>query len=117
LLWYAIGLIAVFIGYATSQSVMVLYVLYIIDNVLFTFGNGFTTYLHRIVRPGELTPCVSMGITMNHIAAVTVPVGGAYLWKQSGNYQLPFWVGVVIAVVALIATRFIPERPAVPVAA
>ncbi|MDX2065027.1 MAG: MFS transporter [Fimbriimonadaceae bacterium] len=116
LMWYAIGLIAVFVGYATSQTVMVLYVLYIVDNVLFTFGNGFTTYLHRIVRPGELTPCVSMGITMNHIAAVTVPVGGAYLWKQSGNYQLPFWVGVVIAVVSLVATRFIPERPAVAAA-
>jgi MFS family permease len=110
LLWYGIGLIAVFVGYATTSVVPVLYALYIVDNVLFTFGNGFTTYLHRIVRPGELTPCVSMGITMNHVAAVTVPVGGAYLWKVAGNYQAPFWVGVAIAVGSVIATRFIPER-------
>jgi len=84
--------------------------LFIIDNVLFTFNNAFTTYLHRIVRPGELTPCISMGITFSHVAAVTVPIGGAYLWKMSGNYQLPFWVGVALAIVSLIATRFIPAR-------
>jgi hypothetical protein len=26
----------------------------LIDNVLFSFRVGFTTYLHRIVRPNEL---------------------------------------------------------------
>jgi MFS family permease len=117
LLYYGLGLVFVFVGYATIKRIEVLYFLFILDNVLFTFGNGFTTYLHRIARPGELTPCVSMGITMNHVAAVTVPVGGAYLWKMAGNYQAPFWVGVVIACGSLIATRFIPDRPAAPVEA
>jgi hypothetical protein len=82
--------------------------LFLIDNVLFSFGVGFTTYLHRIVRENELTPCLAMGTTMNHIAAVTVPVGGAWLWKHYNNYQLPFWVGVAIAAVSLIATRWLP---------
>jgi hypothetical protein len=50
-----------------------------------------------------------MGVTMNHIAAVTVPIGGAALWKATGNYQLPFWVGVGIAFVSLVATRWLPE--------
>ena len=49
-----------------------------------------------------------MGTTMNHIAAVTVPVGGAWLWQHYSNYQLPFWVGVTIAAVSLIATRWLP---------
>lgn len=111
LTFYAIGLIVVFLGYATLQTVGALYALFLIDNVLFTFGIGFTTYLHRIVRPGELTPCVSMGVTMNHIAAVTVPVGGAWLWQTTKNYQLPFWVGVGIAAVSLVATRWLPQGP------
>src|SRR5258708_24594711 len=102
--FYSIALILVFLGYATFQSVGALYALFLIDNVLFTFGVGFTTYLHRIVRPGELTPCLSMGVTMNHIAAVTVPVGGAWLWLHYKNYQLPFWVGVTIACFSLVAT-------------
>ncbi len=111
LTFYAIGLIVVFLGYATWQNVWALYALFLIDNVLFTFGIGFTTYLHRIVRPGELTPCLAMGTTMNHIAAVTVPVGGALLWKSTGNYQVPFWVGVGIAAIALVATRWLPQGP------
>jgi MFS family permease len=108
LTFYSIGLIVVFLGYATSQTVWALYGLFLVDNVLFSFGVGFTTYLHRIVRPGELTPCVSMGVTMNHVAAVTVPVGGAWLWEHYRNYQIPFWVGVAVATVSLFATRWLP---------
>jgi MFS family permease len=108
LTFYSIGLIVVFLGYASVQNVHALYALFLIDNVLFSFGVGFTTYLHRIARPNEMTPCLAMGTTMNHIAAVTVPVGGAWLWQHYHNYQLPFWVGVGIAAVALIANRWLP---------
>lgn len=108
LTFYSVGLIAVFLGYATFQNVGALYALFLIDNVLFSFGVGFTTYLNRIVHPDELTPCLAMGVTMNHIAAVTVPAGGAWLWERLGNYQAPFWVGVVIAAISLLATQRLP---------
>ena len=113
LTFYAIGLIVVFLGYAVTRSVNALYALFLIDNILFSFSVGFTTYLHRIVRPGEMTPCLAMGVTMNHIAAVTVPIGGALLWQKMNNYQLPFWVGTAIAAISLIATRFLPDGPRV----
>lgn len=109
--FYAVGLIVVFLGYALTRSVEALYALFLLDNILFSFSVGFTTYLHRIVRPGEMTPCLAMGVTMNHVAAVTVPVGGAWLWQHSNNYQLPFWVGTFIAAISLIATRFLPDGP------
>jgi MFS family permease len=109
LIFYSVALIVVFLGYATFQTVGALYALFLIDYVLFSFGMGFTTYLHRIVRDGELTPCLAMGTTMNHIAAVTVPVGGALLWTYSKNYQLPFWVGVGIATISLFATFSLPK--------
>jgi len=117
LTFYSIGLIVVFLGYATFHSVGALYGLFLIDNILFSFGVGFTTYLNRIVREGEMTPCLAMGVTMNHIASVSVPIGGAWLWQHYGNYQLPFWVGVSIAAVSLVATRWLPmgaRAPAVP---
>lgn len=110
---YAVGLLFVFIGYATIHNIAWLYALYIIDNVLFTFGNGFTTYLHRIVRPGDLTPTLAMGVTFNHIAAVTVPFFGALLWKQTGNYEAPFLAGIVIVLVSFVATRYLPAGPRV----
>ena len=107
--FYSIGLIVVFAGYAIFRNVYTLAALFLLDNILFSFSVGYTTYLHRIVRKDELTPCLAMGTTMNHIAAVAVPVGGALLWQHSGNYQLPFWVGVAIACVALIANRWLPS--------
>lgn len=109
LLFYSATLVVLFIGYATFRSREVLYLLFIIDRILFNFSVGYTTYLHRIARPNELTPCVSMGVTMNHIAAVTVPVGGAYLWKMTSNYQLPFWIGVVVAFISLLANYRLPH--------
>ena len=114
LTFYSIGLIVVFFGYATFQSVYALYALFLIDNVLISFGVGFTTYLHRIVRPGELTPCLAMGTTMNHIAAVAVPCAGAWLWQRFHNYQIPFWVGVGIAAVALVANQWLPKESRMP---
>jgi MFS family permease len=106
---YAIAIILIFLGYATIQNAFVLYALYIIDNVLFTFSIGFNLYLNRIVRPGELTPSLAMGVTMNHVAAVSLPILGAFVWQQTGNYQLPFYLGMGLAVMALIATRKLPE--------
>jgi MFS family permease len=111
LTFYSAALIAVFLGYATFHNALALCALYLIDNVLFSFGMGFTTYLNRIVRPGELTPCLAMGTTMNHVAAVIVPVGGAWLWHYSDNYQLPFWVGVGVAAVSLFATQRLSGHP------
>jgi hypothetical protein len=107
--FYSIGLIAVFLGYASIRSAAALYGLFLTDNILFSFGVGFTTYLHRIARKDELTPCLAMGTTMNHIAAVLVPTCGAWLWMRYHDYQLPFWVGVTIAVIALMANYWLPK--------
>lgn len=114
LFYYSIGLIVVFLGYATFRTAGALVALFLIDNVLFSFSVGYTTYLNRIVRKNELTPCLAMGVTMNHIAAVTVPIGGALLWYHFHNYQIPFWVGVAVALVALFANRWLPNGPARP---
>lgn len=106
---YSISIIAIFAGYATIKVPLVLYALYVVDNVMFTFSIGFNTYLHRIVRPGEMTPCLAMGVTMNHVAAVSLPLIGAYVWHRTGNYQIPFAIGMGLAIVALVATQWIPD--------
>lgn len=117
LTFYALALIAIFAGYASVRHVGVLYALFLLDNILFTFSVGFTTYLHRIARPGELTPCLAMGTTMNHVAAVIVPITGALMWQHWHNYTLPFWLGATIALAALAATRLLPSGPATAVEA
>ena len=85
---YYAAIALAFFGYAVSRDPGTLKVLYVIDNILFSLGVSITTYLNRIVRPGELMPTLSMGQTMNHVAAVAVPVSGGLLWHAFG-YHAP----------------------------
>ena len=101
---YYIGIALAFTGYAVTSDVNTLKVLYVIDNMLFALGVSLTTYLNRIARKGELTASLSMGQTMNHIAAVVIPVTGGLLWSRFG-YHAPFWAGVAAAIASLIITQ------------
>ena len=105
---YYVVLTAVFAGYATIRMPSILFALYVTDALLSSFGMGLTTYLNRIVRPGDLTPSLAMGLTMNHVAAVIVPVTGGILWHTSGNYQIPFWIGVGLAAVSVASALRLP---------
>jgi len=104
---YYIAVVGVFWGYATTRDVSVLYALFALDNLLFGFGVAITTYLHRIADHSELTPSLAMGTTMNHVAAVLVPVTGGALWHHTGDYRLPFVIGIGVALVSLGATQLI----------
>lgn len=110
LAFYAVVLIVVFAGYALVPNREFLCVLFVIDRVAFSFSLGFSTYLHRIVRPGEFTPSAAMGVTMNHVAAVSIPVFGAYLWQTQGDYRIPFWIGMGVAALSWAATLRIQDR-------
>jgi len=107
--FYYSAIALTFAGYALVRSVFVLEALWVLDSVLFSFGVGITTYLSRIVRPGEMTPSLSMGQTMNHIAAVVIPVAGGLLWHRFG-YHAPFWCGVFAALVSLLITQSVLPR-------
>jgi len=100
----------VFLGYAYVTYLPALFVLYVIDNIAFGFNLALTTYFQKIaVTPEEVTSNLSMGQTIEHIAAVVVPVMGGTLWELYGSQAL-FLAGVGIVLVALILTQFM--RPA-----
>ena len=107
--FYYAAIALTFAGYALVQRVWVLEGLWVLDSVLFSFGVGITTYLSRIARPGEMTPSLSMGQTMNHVAAVVIPVAGGLLWHRFG-YHAPFWCGVAAALVSLAVTQSVVPR-------
>ena len=108
--FYYTAIALTFAGYAVVRNVLVLECLWVFDSILFSFGVGITTYLSRIVRPGEMTPSLAMGQTMNHVAAVVIPVAGGLLWHRFG-YHAPFWCGVVSALVSLLVTQAVLPRP------
>jgi predicted MFS family arabinose efflux permease len=115
----AFGTLAfVFLGYAYVTYLPLLFVLYVIDNVMFGFNLALATYFQKIaITPQEVTSNLSMGQTIEHIAAVVVPVLGGTVWELFGS-QAPFLAGVGIVLVSLTLTQFMrtpPERVAVAV--
>ncbi|MGA9347716.1 MAG: MFS transporter [Anaerolineae bacterium] len=103
-------LVFVFLGYAYVTYLPALFVLYVIDNILFGFNLALTTYFQKIaVTPEEVTSNLSVAQTIEHIAAVVVPVMGGMVWEWFGS-QAPFLVGVGIVLVSLTLTQFM--RPA-----
>ena len=78
-------LVFLFAGYALVHHLWLLVILYCVDNAFFGFGMAINTYLKKIALPHELSPSLVMGTTVNHIAAVGVPLVGGIL---SGHLRL-----------------------------
>jgi predicted MFS family arabinose efflux permease len=94
----------VFLGFALSQNVWLLYVTYLGYNFLFLFSIGTTTYLRKICRPEDLAPSLAMGVSLAHLTAIVVPIVGAALWARLG-YQFPFLFGTVFIFISLWLTQ------------
>ena len=103
------GLIFVFLGYAIIEYRPLLYVLFCIDNLLFFEGIALTTFINKITPAEELTPTLSMGVTMNHVAAVTAPLIGGLVWYYFG-YKIIFFSGAIVAMCSFLVSQWVdPE--------
>jgi predicted MFS family arabinose efflux permease len=90
-----------------------LYAAYILDIILFALRVARTTYLKKIVDdPAEITPTISMGITIDHAVAMTLPILSGYIWEAYG-FQWVFILAGSIAFVGFFVCLRIrtPERP------
>ena len=100
-------LIFVFLGYAFVTYLPLLFGLYVLDNILFGFNLALTTYFQKIaVTAEEITSNLSVEQTINHIAAIVVPILGGTVWKLYGS-QAPFIAGAVIVAISLVLVQFI----------
>ncbi|MDP6057350.1 MAG: MFS transporter [Pirellulaceae bacterium] len=101
------ALTAIFLGYAFVEVVWILFALYVVDNAMFSMSVGIDTYGKKIlVKPSDLRPTMVAGQTMNHIAAVIVPITGGLLWEAFG-YVVPFVAGAAIAAISVGASLLI----------
>jgi predicted MFS family arabinose efflux permease len=105
-----IGLIAVFLAYAFVQDPIVAATLYVVDHLFFSFAIAQKTYLQKIADPADIAATTSVSFSINHIAAVFIPVlFGTYLWSLSPAYV--FFAGAAMAVVSLILSLVVPRYP------
>lgn len=100
------GLILVFLTYAFTDSKIVVMLMYILDHILFSFAMAINTYFQKIADPRDIAPSMAVGFTINHIAAVVLPVLGGLAWMV--DHRIPFVAGAVMSVVSLAAVQRIP---------
>ena len=98
-------LILIFISYAFVESKIVVGVLYILDHIFFNFATGIKTYFQKIADPKDIAPSAAVGFTINHIAAVVLPVIGGALWMV--NYKIPFLFGAFLSLISLCLVQYI----------
>ena len=104
-------LILVFLGYAYVPVLPVLYGLFLVDQMLFGLRIALQSYFQKIaVHPREITPNLSLGQTINHIASVIIPLVGGIVWETVGS-QFTFLVGVAIVCVSLVVVQWMRVEP------
>jgi predicted MFS family arabinose efflux permease len=108
-------LILIFLGYAYIPILPVLYFLFVTDHVLFGSRIALQSYFQKIaVQPQDITPNLSLGQTINHIAAVVIPLTGGIVWEAFGS-QYTFLIGVGFVVITLIVVQWMrTERTTAP---
>jgi len=104
-----IGLIGVFTAYAYVDTAWVAVVLYIIDHMFFSMAIAIKTYFQKIADPADMAAQAGVAFSINHIAAVVIPVAFGFLWLVSPSTV--FLVGAGMSVLSLFLVRMIPENP------
>jgi hypothetical protein len=109
-----IGLIIVFLSYGgvyfLGWGVAVAATLYVIDHIFFGLALALKTYFQKIADPGDIAPTAAVAFTINHIAAVFLPVGLGLLWLVSP--AAVFVLAAGMASVSLALAMLIPRHPA-----
>jgi hypothetical protein len=103
------GLILVFIGYAVVNDAHFAAGLYVIDHLFFALALAIKTYFQKIADPADMASTAGVAFTINHIAAVIIPVTFGVIWMVSP--AVVFYIGAVMALVSLLLAFNIPRHP------
>lgn len=108
------GLVAVFLAYGgvyyLGWGVAVAPFLYVVDHIFFGLALALKTYFQKIADPQDIAPTAAVAFTINHIAAVGLPVVLGLLWLVSP--LLVFLIAAAMASVSLMLALLIPRHPA-----
>ena len=104
-----LGLIVIFTCYAFVDNVVFASLLYILDHIFFAMAIALKSYFKKIADPADFASTAGVAFSINHIAAVVLPVLLGFLWISSP--ALVFLCGSVIALCSLLLTQLVPERP------
>jgi hypothetical protein len=99
----------VFTAYAFVDSAAWAGALYVADHLFFSLAIAIKTYFQKIADPADMASTAGVAFTINHIAAVFIPVLFGLVWLVSP--MLVFLMGSAMALISLLLARNIPTRP------
>lgn len=105
----ALFLFVICLGYAFSAdifspsvAVVIIAACFVIDNSMAAVEMARSTYVRKIaIDPADVTPTLSTGTSLQHVASMLIPVFGGLLWAAIG-YKYVFLAAAVIALLNLI---------------
>lgn len=100
-----IAYIVALLGYALIDNTATAIVCYVIYSIISPLSAmGASVYLRKIAPSADVAPSLAMGITMQHAAAIVVPVVTGFVLNFVG-YQIPFLVASGFALVTVFFTQ------------
>jgi hypothetical protein len=99
------SLFFIFSAYALVDHAWAAGVLYVLDNVFFNFAMAIKTFYQKIADPGDMASGMAVGFTVNHIAAVVIPVLGGLAWMV--DYRVVFFGAAGLSLLSLVLSQLV----------
>ena len=107
------GLVLVFLAYGGiylfDWGVMLAATLFVLDHLFFGLRMALKTYFQKISAPEDIAPTAAVAFTINHIAAVFLPVLLGLLWLVSP--AIVFMVAALLAFLSFTLALLVPRFP------
>jgi hypothetical protein len=81
----------------------------VIDHLFFALALAIKTYFQKIADPADMASTAGVSFTINHIAAVFIPVTFGFIWLVSP--AAVFYIGAAMALVSFTLSLNIPKLP------
>lgn len=104
-----LGLLMVFISYASVDNSLIAAGLYIVDHLFFAMAIAVKTYFQKIADQKDFASTAGVSFTINHIAAVVIPALLGIVWLSSPS--MVFFIGAGFALCSLCLALNIPNTP------
>lgn len=108
-----VGLTLVFLAYGGiyyfGWGVVLAASLYVVNHLFFSMAFALKTYFQKIADPADIAPTAAVAFTINHIAAVFLPVVLGYMWINSPGSV--FIAAACMAITSLALCLLIPRHP------
>jgi predicted MFS family arabinose efflux permease len=100
-----VAYVVALLGYGLVANLYVALACYVVYSFIMPLSSmGASVYLRKVAAADEMAPSLAMGITMQHFAAIAVPIAAGFILNYVG-YQVPFLVAAVFASATFFVTR------------